>query len=136
MLNRVAIAGRLGRDPELRYSTSNVPVSNFVLAVDRDYKDVNGERGVDWIECVAWRGTAEFVSKYFSKGRVAIVTGRLQVRNWTDKDGNNRKTTEVVADNVYFGDSKRERYDDSGDLSITADVVQFEESEDDGELPF
>ena len=109
MLNHIVIMGRLARDPELRRTGSGIAVTSFRLAVDRDFapKD-GGERETDWIDCVAWRQTGEFVSKYFTKGRMAIVSGRLQIRNWTDKDGNKRSSAEVVADNVYFGDSKRD----------------------------
>ena len=109
MLNHIIIMGRLTRDPELRRTGSGIAVASFTLAVDRDYapKD-GGERETDFIDCVAWRQTGEFVSKYFSKGRMAVVSGRLQIRGWTDKDGNKRRTAEIVADNVYFGDSKRD----------------------------
>ena len=109
MLNHIVIMGRLARDPELRHTQTGTPVASFRLAVDRDFKDKNtGERTTDWIDVVAWRGTGEFVSRYFSKGRMAVVEGRLQIREWTDKEGNRRTTAEVVADNVYFGDSKRD----------------------------
>ena len=109
MLNHITIMGRLTRDPELRRTGSGVAVASFTLAVDRDFgKNENGERETDFIDCVAWRQTGEFVSKYFTKGRMAVVSGRLQIRSWTDKDGNKRRTAEVVADNVYFGDSKRD----------------------------
>lgn len=108
MLNKVFVMGRLGRDPELRRTQSGTPVTTFSLAVDRDFKSQNGEREVDWLDVVAWRNTAEFVSKFFTKGRVAIVEGRLQTRSWRDREGNNRTTVEIIADNVYFGDSKRE----------------------------
>ncbi|MBS5650845.1 single-stranded DNA-binding protein [bacterium 210917-DFI.7.65] len=109
MLNRIIIMGRLARDPELRRTQSGVPVASFRLAVDRDFKDKStGERSTDWIDVVAWRATAEFVSRFFTKGRMAVVEGRLQMRDWTDKDGNKRVAAEVVADNVYFGDSKRD----------------------------
>ncbi len=109
MLNHITIMGRLTRDPELRRTGSGVAVASFTLAVDRDFgKNENGERETDFIDCVAWRQTGEFVSKYFTKGRMAVVSGRLQIRGWTDKDGNKRRTAEVVADNVYFGDSKRD----------------------------
>ena len=109
MLNHIVIMGRLTRDPELRRTNSGTAVASFTLAVDRDFgpKD-GGEKETDFIDCVAWKNTAEFVSKYFSKGRMAVVDGRLQVRKWNDKDGNKRSTAEVVADNVYFGDSKKE----------------------------
>lgn len=108
MLNHIVIMGRLTRDPELRRTGSGIAVTSFSLAVDRDFgsKD-GGERETDFIDCVAWRSTGEFVSKYFTKGSMAVVSGRLQIRSWTDKDGNKRRTAEVVADNVYFGDSKR-----------------------------
>ena len=109
MLNHIVIMGRLARDPELRRTGSGIAVTSFTLAVDRDFAPKDGsERETDWIDCVAWRHTGEFVSKYFTKGRMAVVSGRLQIRNWTDKDGNKRRSAEVVADNVYFGDSKRD----------------------------
>ena len=109
MLNHITIMGRLVRDPELRRTGSGVAVTSFTVAVDRDFgKNENGEKETDFIDCVAWRQTGEFVAKYFAKGRMAVVSGRLQIRPWTDKDGNKRRTAEVVADNVYFGDSKRE----------------------------
>lgn len=109
MLNHIVIMGRLTRDPELRRTGSGVAVTSFSLAVDRDFSPKDGsERETDFIDCVAWRQTGEFVSKYFTKGRMAVVSGRLQIRSWTDKDGNKRRTAEVVADNVYFGDSKRD----------------------------
>lgn len=107
MLNHIVLMGRLVKDPELRRTQSGVAVAAFRIAVDRDYTAKDAERETDFIEIVAWRNTAEFVSKYFSKGRMAIVSGRLQMRNWTDKDGNKRIAAEVVADNVYFGDSKQ-----------------------------
>ena len=113
MLNHITIMGRLTRDPELRRTGSGIAVASFSLAVDRDFGGRDGgERETDFIDCVAWRHTGEFVSKYFTKGRMAVVSGRLQIRSWTDKDGNKRRTAEVVADNVYFGDSKRD--DQSG----------------------
>ena len=109
MLNRIILMGRLTRDPELRYTQSQTPVASFSLAVDRDFKNKEtGEKQTDFIDIVAWRSTAEFVSRYFNKGRMAVVEGRLQIRGWTDQDGNKRKSAEVVADNVYFGDSKRD----------------------------
>lgn len=114
MLNHIVIMGRLARDPELRHTQAGIPVASFTLAVDRDFKDkTTGERATDWIDVVAWRSTGEFVSRYFSKGRMAVVDGRLQIREWTDKEGNKRRSAEVVADNVYFGDSKRDG-DNSG----------------------
>ena len=108
MLNHITIMGRLTRDPELRRTGSGVAVATFRVAVDRDYASKDGgERKTDFIDCVAWRQTGEFVSKYFTKGSMIVVSGRLQIRGWTDKDGNKRRTAEVVADNVYFGESKR-----------------------------
>lgn len=114
MLNRIVIMGRLTRDPELRYTTSRVPVCSFSIACDRDYRPENGERETDFVDIVAWRNTGEFVSKYFKKGRVAVIEGRLQIREWTDKEGNKRRTAEIVADNVYFGDSKTEDKNPAG----------------------
>lgn len=112
MLNHIVLMGRLTRDPELRRTGTGIPVASFSLAVDRDFgKTENGDRETDFIDIVAWRGTAEFVSKYFSKGRMAVVSGRLQIRNWTDKEGNRRRNAEVVADNIYFGESKRDNPD-------------------------
>ena len=109
MLNKIFLMGRLTRDPELRRTQTGTPVASFTLAVDRDFKDrTTGERATDFIDVVAWRQTGEFVSRYFTKGRMAVVEGRLQLRDWTDKDGNKRRTAEVVADQVYFGDSKRD----------------------------
>ncbi len=109
MLNHITIMGRLVRDPELRRTGSGIAVASFTLAVDRDFgpKD-GGEKETDFIDCVAWRNTGEFVSKYFTKGRMAVVSGRLQIRKWQNKEGENRYSTEVVADNVYFGDSKKD----------------------------
>lgn len=108
MLNHIVLMGRLTRDPELRHTGSGLAVASFSLAVDRDFKSQSGEKETDFIDIVAWRSTAEFVSKYFTKGRMAVVEGRLQLRDWTDRDGNKRRTAEVIADNVYFGDSKRD----------------------------
>ena len=116
MLNHITIMGRLTRDPELRRTGSGIAVASFTVAVDRDFGGRDGgEKETDFIDCVAWRQTGEFVSKYFTKGRMIVVSGRLQIRNWTDKDGNKRRTAEVVADNCYFGDSKRDS--DSSDSS-------------------
>lgn len=109
MLNHITIMGRFVRDPELRRTGSGIAVASFTLAVDRDFKASSAnEKEVDFIDCVAWRQAGEFVSKYFSRGRMAVVSGRLQIRSWTDKDGNKRRTAEVIADNVYFADSKTE----------------------------
>ena len=158
MLNHITIMGRLTRDPELRYTQSQTPVASFTLAVDRDYSSRDsGERQTDFIDCVAWRSTAEFVSKYFQKGSMAVVSGRLQIRDWTDKEGNKRRNAEVVAENIYFGESKKRDGDSpapyvGGSYSGSSypggnDFVSpsapspmpsgFEElSDDDGELPF
>ena len=158
MLNKIFIMGRLTRDPELRRTQSGTAVTSFSLAVDRDFKSQSGEKETDFIDVVAWRSTAEFVAKYFTKGRMAVVEGRLQMRDWTDKDGNKRTSAEVVADNVYFGDSKRDGdgggfnqsysggYSNSGYSQAApasgygappADGDHFAElSDDDGELPF
>lgn len=109
MLNKVFLMGRLTRDPELRETPTGVRVASFSLAVDHDYVSrETGERGVDFIDIVAWRGSADFVSKYFTKGQMAVVSGRLQLRPWTDKDGNKRRSTEVVADQIWFGEPKRD----------------------------
>lgn len=132
MLNKIFLMGRLTRDPELRRTQSGTAVASFALAVDRDYKDQDGQRETDFVDIVAWRSTAEFVSKYFSKGRMAVVEGRLQVRLWTDKDGNKRRTTEVVADSVYFGDSKRVSDSDTPPAPDFREVPPEEE----GALPF
>ena len=143
MLNKIILMGRLTRDPELRHTQTGTAVASFTLAVDRDFKDRNsGERATDFIDIVAWRQTAEFVSRYFTKGRMAVVEGRLQIRDWTDKEGGKRRTAEVVADNVYFGDSKRDG--DMGyqrpasDASYSAPVSgsEFTELGDDSDLPF
>ena len=108
MLNHITIMGRLVRDPELRRTGSGIAVTSFTVAVDRDFGGRDGgEKETDFIDCVAWRQTGEFVSKYFTKGSIIVVSGRLQIRNWNDKDGNKRRSAEVVADNVYFGESKR-----------------------------
>ena len=141
MLNKIVLMGRLTRDPELRRTQSGTPVASFTLAVDRDFKDQQtGERAADFIDIVAWRQTGEFVSRYFTKGRMAVVEGRLQGRSWTDKDGNARRTLEVVADNVYFGDAKRE---EAAGTHAHTDTYTPEKpdafaelKDDDGELPF
>ena len=130
MLNNVVIMGRLTRDPELRRTQGGTAVTSFTMAVDRDFKSQSGEKETDFVDVVVWGKTAEFAANYFTKGRMAIVEGRLQVRNWQDKDGNKRKTTEVVADRMYFGDSKQE-----GKKQL-APEDDFCEIEDDGDLPF
>lgn len=133
MLNKVIIMGRLTQDPELRRTQGGTAVTSFTMAVDRDFKSQSGEKETDFIDVVAWRNTGEFAAKYLAKGRMAAVEGRIQVRDWQDKDGNRRKSVEVVADNVYFGDSKR---DSKPQESRTVDEPEFDEIEDDGDLPF
>lgn len=132
-MNQVVLMGRLTRDPELRHTQSGTAVASFTLAVDRP-KNKDGERLTDFIDVVAWKGTAEFVSKYFTKGQMAAVEGRLQLRNWTDKDGNKRVSAEVVADNIEFTESKKSRAESSTEPQTYAPV--FEEYDDDGELPY
>ena len=163
MLNHITIMGRLTRDPELRSTQSGVSVTSFTVAVDRDYSGRDGgERQTDFIDCVAWRQTGEFVSKYFHKGSMIVVSGRLQSRKWQDRDGNNRTSWEVVADNVYFGESRRDSesnnsfgnyesnrggydnnrgnsgysYDSSPRSSAPAPSAFSEIDDGDGELPF
>lgn len=150
MLNHITIMGRLTRDPELRYTQSQTPVASFTLAVDRDFGGrEGGEKQTDFIDCVAWRSTAEFVSKYFAKGSMAVVSGRLQIRDWTDREGGKRRSAEVVVDNMYFGESKRReggdmrgepRHSSSYDApapSMSMGASAFSElGDDDGELPF
>ena len=141
MLNKIILMGRLCTNPELRRTGSGTAVTSFSLACDRDFKSQSGEKETDFIDVVAWKNTAEFVSKYFSKGRMAVVEGRLQIRDWTDKAGNKRTTAEVVADNVYFADSKRSESNDNQKENFNAlsgrlsdDFVPI--SEEDGEIPF
>ena len=142
MLNHITIMGRLTRDPELRRTGSGVAVASFTLAVDRDYAQKDQDRECDFIDCVAWRNTGEFVSKYFSKGRMAVVSGRLQIRAWTDKDGGKRRSAEVVADSVYFGDSKKEGSGMAPSSTAYAAPASAPASDyamlddDDGQLPF
>ena len=141
MLNHITIMGRLTRDPEMRSTQSGVAVASFTLAVDRDFggKD-GGEKQTDFIDCTAWQHTAEFVSKYFTKGRMAVVSGRLQIDNYTDNDGNKRKAAKVIADNIYFGDSKKDgasggQSDEAASFTpAPSDFVPV--NVDDGELPF
>lgn len=116
MLNKVILMGRFAADPELRHTQSGTPVCSFRLAVERDFKDKDGSRQTDWLDCVAWKGTAEFISRYFSKGRLVVVEGSLQTRSWTDKEGNKRVSVEAIVSSAYFADSKKEpepSYDDS-----------------------
>ena len=156
MLNHIVLMGRRTRDPELRYTGSNIPVASFTVAVDRDFGK-GEERATDFINVVAWRQTGEFVSKYFTKGSMIVVSGRLQMLDWTDRDGNKRTSAEVVADNVYFGDSKKSRDDGEGSYgsygrpdsyrtparprfeqahSTASTAFQALDDADDGELPF
>lgn len=130
MLNHIVIMGRLTKDPELRYTDSGAAVASFTLACDRDFKDKSGQKATDFIDIVAWRNTAEFVSKYFSKGRMAVVSGRLQIRRWQDGEGNNRRAAEIVAETIYFGDSKQEM----PKITPQDDYALLDEEE--GELPF
>ena len=150
MLNKIILMGRLTRDPELRRTQSGTAVTSFSLAVDRDFKSQSGEKETDFIDIVAWRGTAEFVSKYFTKGRMAVFLFLLHIRDWTDREGGKRRSSEVIADNVYFGDSKREGGSDyspapaygtpapsRGYAAPAGGQSDFAEiGEEDGELPF
>ena len=148
-MNQIVLMGRMTRDPELRQTPNSVPVASFTLAVDRGFASKeSGERQTDFIDVVAWRSTAEFVSKYFTKGQMTAVTGRLQIRDWTDKDGNKRRNAEVVADNVYFTESKKSREASHGnsagykedygaDFSAEIESSDFAELDmDEGDLPF
>lgn len=135
MLNHIVVMGRLTSDPELRHTQSGTSVASFTLAVDRDRKNESGDRETDFIPVVVWGKTAEFVSKYFNKGKMAVLEGRLQIRGWTDKEGNKRNTAEIVANAVYFGDSKKEENTDIGFGSLPKN--QFADlDDDDGELPW
>ena len=140
MLNHITLMGRLTRDPELRRTQSGTAVTSFTLAVDRDFKSQFGEKETDFIDIVVWRSTAEFVSKYFSKGRMAVVEGRLQIRDWTDKDGGKRKSAEILANSVYFGDSKQDNQKSASNTSakngVDVSASDFAELEDDVTLPF
>jgi len=147
MLNHIVIMGRLTRDPELRQTQTGIPVASFTLAVERDFRDKQtSEKATDFIDIVVWRGTAEFVTKYFAKGRMAVVEGRLQIRDWTDREGSKRRSAEVVADSVYFGESKRDgdsantsgAYQATADYGAQSSKGHFQElvNNDDGDLPF
>ena len=141
MLNKIIIMGRLTIDPELRHTGSGTAVTSCSLACDRDFKSQSGDKETDFIEVIAWKNTAEFVSKYFSKGRMAVVEGRLQIRDWTDKSGNKRTTAEVVAENVYFADSKRSESNENQKENFNALSGRVSDdfapiSEEDGEIPF
>ena len=134
-LNHIVVMGRLTRAPEMRRTQNNVAVTGFTVAVDRDFSG-GGERQTDFIEVVAWRSTAEFVSKYFTKGSMAVVSGRLQMREWTDKNGGKRKSAEIVAENVYFGESKKSRNDEPDEYPVSAEETSFANDGEDDELPF
>ena len=138
MLNRSIVMGRLTRDPELRRTQSGTAVTSFTVACDRDFKDRNsGEKATDFIDVVAWRQTAEFACNYFAKGRMAIVEGRLQIRDWKDKDGNNRRSAEIIADNIYFGDSKKDNEPRCDAPRYDVATPEYAEVDDEaGELPF
>lgn len=137
MLNRIIIMGRLTRDPELRRTQSGAAVTGITLAVERDFKSQGGEKETDFIDVVAWRNAAEFLAKYFTKGRMAVVEGRLQSRSWQDKEGNKRTAWEVIADSVYFGDSKKDGAAQSQqNYEYAAQSQQFGEVEDNGDIPF
>ena len=140
MLNKIILMGRLTRDPELRHTQSGKAVASFTLAVDRDTKDQNGERGVDFIDCTAWSGTAELISKYFAKGRMAVVVGRLNIEDWTDREGIKRRSSKVKVDQVYFGESKKDTQAPAYAASYGAGYGEphggFVEVDDDGKLPF
>ena len=142
MLNHIVVMGRLTRDPELRKTASGVSVASFSVAVDRDFSQQDGKKETDFLDVVAWRNTAEFAAKYFTKGRMAVVSGRLQIRNWEDKEGNKRRTAEILAENIYFGDSKKEG-DSSGGYKAAGKAVdvepgegEFAEIEDEEDSPF
>ena len=138
MLNRIVLMGRLVKDPELRRTGSGTAVTSVTLAVDRDFKEQDGTRKADFIDVVAWKGTAEMLAKYFTKGRMTVVEGRLQLRDWTDKDGNKRRTAEVVANSVYFGDSKSSdtQFAPTSMNPVSSSAADFQEVDDDGQLPF
>ena len=146
MLNKIIVMGRLTRDPELRRTQSGTAVTSFSLACDRDFKSQSGEKETDFIDVTCWRSTAEFVGKYFTKGRMAVVEGRLQIRDWTDRDGGKRRSAEIVAENVYFGDSKHDvnattpeqagKNFDSLQNRMNEQNGFAEIGDDDGELPY
>lgn len=132
MLNNIVIMGRLTKSPELRRTESGIAVTSFTIACERDYAPQGGEKETDFINVVCWRSAAEFVDKYFSKGRMAVVSGRLQIRDWTDKEGNKRRSAEILADHVYFGDSKR----DGDSQEAKSDFTEIANDEEDENLPF
>ena len=130
MMNRIVLMGRMTRDPELKRTNNGSSVTTFTIAVDRDFKSKGGDRETDFIEVVAWRNTAEFICNYFSKGRVILVEGRLQMRDWVDQNNNKRRSAEVIAENVYFGDSNKR------DEAPSANTPVFMDVEEEGEMPF
>ena len=136
MLNKVFLQGRLVADPELRHTQQGTPVASYRLAVDRDYKSKDSNaQNTDFVNIVSWRNTAEFVSRYFTKGRMMLVEGRLQMRSYTDKDGNRRVAAEVVTDNVHFADSRKDgSNNEDGSLQESAGCEEL--ADDDGDLPF
>lgn len=138
MLNHIVTMGRLVRDPELRHTQSGIPVTSFTIACDRDYKGADGEKATDFLDIVAWRQTAEFVSQYFTKGRMAVIDGRLQLRDWTDREGNRRRSAEILANSVHFGDRKPENQAAPRDYAAPAGVPAggVDDLEAGGDLPF
>lgn len=137
MLNHVVVMGRLVADPDLKTTPSGVPVCNIRLACDRDYKDkATGERETDWLNVTAWRGTADYINQYFTKGRMIVVSGRIQTRNYTDKDGNKRTATDIIAENAYFADSKRDSTAQADPLAQLSESQEYKELADDEDLPF
>ena len=137
MLNHVVVMGRLVADPDYKTTPSGVPVCNIRLACDRDYKDkATGERETDWLNVTAWRNTADYINQYFTKGRMIVVSGRIQTRNYTDKDGNKRTATDIVAESAYFADSKKESTPQTDPLTQLADSQEYRELADDENLPF
>lgn len=132
MLNRITLMGRMTKDPEKRYTASQKAVANFTLAVERDFKEQNGNRATDFIDCIAFGNTADFVCSYFQKGGMAVVSGRLQLRDWTDRDGNKRRNAEVVADTIYFGENKKTAQNE--EKAVFAPYSEMTDA--DGELPF
>lgn len=141
MLNKIILMGRLTRDPELRHTQSGKQVASFTLAVDRDTKDQNGQRATDFIDCTAWSGTAEMISKYFAKGSMAVVVGRLYLEDWTDREGVKRRSAKVKVDQVYFGESKKDAQAAPGQAAPYGAGYDPQpggcaEVDDDGDLPF
>lgn len=139
MLNRITVMGRLVRDPELQHTQSGIPVCSITIACDRDYKDADGSKSTDFIDIVAWRNTAEFISKYLSKGRMAVIDGRLQLRDWTDREGNRRRSAEILANSVNFGDSRPQQQSQTAPAPVgvyAGGGYSAEDLDANGELPF